>query len=108
MSTVNPSSVLGAYKAASQTGAMGGSGGIVDQSAKLEGPSFGDILKTATNSAIDAQKSSEKASADAVLGKGDLTDVVASVNNAEMTLNLFLAVRDKMVDAYNQISRTQI
>jgi flagellar hook-basal body complex protein FliE len=108
MSTINPSSALGAYKAASQTGALGGSGGIVDQSAKLEGPSFGDVLKTATQSTIDSQKTSEKTSADAVLGKADLTDVVNAVNNAEMTLNLFLAVRDKMIDAYNNITRTQI
>jgi len=105
MSTVN--SALGAYKAASQSGTSA-VGGIVDQSAKLDGPSFGDLLKTASQKTIDAQKTSEKASADAVLGKADLTDVVNAVNNAEATLNLFLAVRDKVIDAYEQISRTQI
>ena len=105
MSTVN--NVLGAYKAASQAG-TGAAGGLVDQSAKLEGPSFGDLLKTASNKVIEAQKSSEKASADAVLGKADLTDVVNAVNNAEATLNMFLAVRDKVIDAYEKISRTQI
>lgn len=108
MTAINPSSVLGAYKAASQTGA-GGTGGVLDQVAtKTEGPSFGDILKQATQSTINAQKTSEKASADAVMGKADLTDVVNAVNNAEVTLNMFLAVRDKMIDAYNQIQRTQI
>lgn len=106
MSSVN--NVLGAYKAASQAGSGAGIGGIVDQSAKLEGPSFGDLLKGASQKTIDAQKSSEKVSADAVLGKADLTDVVASVNNAEASLNMFLAVRDKVIDAYNNITRTQI
>lgn len=106
MSTVN--NVLGAYKAASQAGSGTGVGGIVDQSAKLEGPSFGDLLKSASQKTIDAQKTSEKASADAVLGKADLTDVVNAVNNAEATLNMFLAVRDKVIDAYEKISRTQI
>ena len=81
MSAVN--SALGAYKAASQTGVGSGAGGIIDQNAKLEGPSFGDLLKTASQKTIDAQKTSEKASADAVLGKADLTDVVNAVNNAE-------------------------
>jgi flagellar hook-basal body complex protein FliE len=107
MSTINPASALGAYKAASQVGGMGG-GGIVNESAQLEGPSFGDMLKTAAQKTIDSQKASETASAAAVTGKADLTDVVNAVNNAEMTLNLFLAVRDKMIDAYTQITRTQI
>jgi flagellar hook-basal body complex protein FliE len=108
MTAINSNAALGAYKAASQMGA-GGSGGIVDQVAtKTQGPSFGDILKNATQSTIDAQKTSEVASANAVLGKADLTDVVNAVNNAEVTLNMFMAVRDKMIDAYNQINRTQI
>jgi flagellar hook-basal body complex protein FliE len=106
MSTVN--SAIGAYNAASQAGGLG-KGGVLDQVAtKSDGPSFGDILKNATQGVIDAQKTSEKASADAVLGKADLTDVVNAVNNAEMSLNTFLAIRDKMLEAYNQISRTQI
>ncbi|MDB5477650.1 MAG: fliE [Alphaproteobacteria bacterium] len=108
MTAINPGAALGAYKAASQIGA-GMGGGVVDQVAEnTSGAKFGEMLKTATQNTIDSQKSSEKVSADAVLGKADLTDVVNSVNNAEMTLTLFLAVRDKMMDAYNQISRTQI
>lgn len=107
MTAINPGTALGAYKAASQMGGTG-MGGVIDQTAQTKGASFGDILQSATQSTINNQKVSEKASADAVMGKADLTDVVNAVNNAEMTLNLFLAVRDKMVDAYNQISRTQI
>lgn len=107
MTSINPSAI-GAYGAASKLGA-GGVGGALNQVAETKtGPSFGDILKTATQGTIDSQKTSEKASADAVLGKADLTDVVNAVNNAEVTLNMFLAVRDKMIDAYNQIQRTQI
>ena len=106
MTAISPSAALGAYKAASQVGAMG-AGATIDQVA-TKGANFGDILKQATQGTIEAQKSSEVASANAVLGKADLTDVVNAVNNAEMTLNLFLGVRDKMIDAYNQISRTQI
>ena len=107
MTAINPGA-LGAYNAASQLGAgMTGSSLNTVADAKT-GPSFGDLLKTATQGTIDAQKTSETASANAVLGKADLTDVVAAVNNAEVSLNMFLAVRDKMLDAYNQIQRTQI
>jgi flagellar hook-basal body complex protein FliE len=107
MSVVN--SAIGAYNAASQAGGLGkGTGGILNQSAEVKGASFGDILKTATQGVIDSQKAGEKASAEAVIGKADLTDVVNAVNNAEMSLSMFLAIRDKMLDAYNQITRTQI
>lgn len=107
MTSINPGA-LGAYSAASKLGA--GVTGALNQTAenKLEGPSFGDMLKSATQSTIAAQKTSEKASADAVMGKADLTDVVNAVNNAEVTLNMFLAVRDKMMEAYNKIQQTQI
>ena len=108
MSTINPGA-LGAYNAASQLGAgMSGSALNTVADAKTDGPSFGDILKTAAQGTINAQKSSETASAQAVLGKADLTDVISAVNNAEVSLNMFLAVRDKIIDAYNQIQRTQI
>ena len=108
MTSINPG-VLGAYNAASKLGA-GITGGALNQTAenKLAGPSFGDMLKSATQTTIEAQKTSEKASADAVLGKADLTDVVNAVNNAEVTLNMFLSVRDKMMEAYNKIQQTQI
>lgn len=107
MTAINPGA-LGAYNAASKLGA-GGTGSALNQVADVKsGPSFGDMLKTATQNTITAQKSSEKISADAVIGKADLTDVVNAVNNAEVTLNMFLAVRDRMLDAYNKIQQTQI
>lgn len=108
MTTINPSAALSAYKAASQAGAGAGTAGVDLMANKTEGPSFGEILKTATQNTIEAQKASETVSAQAVMGKADLTDVVNAVNNAEVTLNMFLSVRDKMIDAYNTISRTQI
>jgi len=71
-------------------------------------PSFGDILKSSISSAIDAQHNSEKVSGQALVGKADMTDVMQSLNNAEMALNTVLAVRDRVVQAYDQIMRTSI
>jgi len=72
------------------------------------GPSFGDVLKTAAQSAIDAQHHSEKVSAQGLIGKADMTDVLQAINNAEVALNTVLAVRDRVVQAYEQIMRTSI
>lgn len=79
-----------------------------DGQPKTEGPSFGDVLKNSVQSAIDAQHTSEKVSAKALVGQADMTDVLQAVNNAEMALNTVLAVRDRLVQAYETVMRTQI
>ncbi len=72
------------------------------------GPSFGAVLEQAAKSAIGTVRAGEQMSAQAVLGKADLTDVVQAVNNAEMTLQTVTAVRDKVVSAYQEILRMPI
>ncbi len=74
----------------------------------VNAPSFGDVLKQSLTSAMDAQHNSEKVSAQALVGKADMTDVMQALNNAEMALNTVLAVRDRVVQAYDQIMRTSI
>ena len=69
---------------------------------------FGDLVKAGMNSAIDAQHHGEKISGLALAGKADMTDVLQALNNAEMALNTVLALRDKVVQAYNDVMRTQI
>jgi flagellar hook-basal body complex protein FliE len=70
---------------------------------KGNGTGFADILKSAFQGAIDAQKQGEAASLSAVTGKADINGVVTAVNNAELTLQTVLAVRDKVVAAYQEI-----
>jgi flagellar hook-basal body complex protein FliE len=79
-----------------------------DSAVPAGGPSFGDILKQSTQGAIDAQHKSEQTAAAAVLGKADMTDVLQAVNDAELALNTVLAVRDRVVQAYEQVLRTPI
>lgn len=70
------------------------------------GVSFGDILKQAAEGAIASQHKSEQVSGAALAGKADMTDVMQAVTEAEMALNTVLAVRDKVVQAYEQVMRT--
>jgi flagellar hook-basal body complex protein FliE len=72
------------------------------------GVSFGALLKQSTQSAIDAQYTSEKVAAKAVLGKADMTEVLQAVNDAEIALNTALAIRDRLVQSYQEIMRTPI
>ena len=72
------------------------------------GPSFGDVLKQSMQSAINAQQKSEEVSAAALAGKADVTDLLQAVTDAEIALKTVLAVRDKVVQAYEQVMRTPI
>ncbi len=70
------------------------------------GAAFGDLLKKSLESAVDMQHKSEKVSGAALAGKADMTDVLQAVTDAEMALNTVLAVRDKVVQAYEAVMRT--
>jgi flagellar hook-basal body complex protein FliE len=75
---------------------------------QAEGPSFGAMLQEATSQSIDTLRTGEDMTAKGVLGKADLADVVAAVNNAEMTLQAVVTVRDRVIGAYQEILRMPI
>lgn len=88
----------------------GGEGGPETQAmpASGSGDSFADMLKSAGEQAVGALERSEQVSVQASVGKAELTDVVQAVNNAEMALQTVVAVRDRVIDAYQQIIRMPI
>jgi flagellar hook-basal body complex protein FliE len=69
---------------------------------------FGQMLSQALQDTVDAAKTSEQMSAKAVAGKADVTEVVTAVNNAEMALDTVVAVRDRVISAYQEIMRMPI
>jgi flagellar hook-basal body complex protein FliE len=44
----------------------------------------------------------------AITGKADLNDVIVAVNDAEMTLQTVVGLRDRMIQAYQEILRMPI
>ena len=98
------SNALGAYNNAAK---IGGSGNTLD-ARDTAGPSFSDLVTTGIEKAIDVQKTSETVSADAVLGRADLNDVVQAISNAEATLDMVVSIRDRIIDAYETILRMPI
>ncbi len=69
---------------------------------------FSDFLRQKTVESIDTLKTGEKMSARAVTGEADITDVVSAVTSAELTLQTVVAVRDRMISAYQEIMRMPI
>ena len=70
--------------------------------------SFGAMVETMVSDAGQSLRAAEVASANHVAGKGDLIDVVTAIGAAETALDTVVAVRDKMVSAYQEIMRMQI
>jgi flagellar hook-basal body complex protein FliE len=72
------------------------------------GGAFAAMVDTIVTQAVETGRTAEAASADLVRGKAELVDVVTAVNAAEMSLETLVAVRDKVIAAYQDIMRMPI
>lgn len=72
------------------------------------GTDFAGLVKDGIKSAIDTAKKGEAMSIQGLSGKADIRDVVAAVNNAQLTLQTVVSVRDKVINAYNFIMQMPI
>lgn len=70
--------------------------------------SFSSLLKEGLQSAVDSQYKAESMKMEATVGKVDLSDLVTAVSNAELTLNTVVAIRDRVISAYQDIIRMPI
>lgn len=99
----NPAAAANAYASMAKTGSAAADIGKV-----ASGPSFGDMLKNAAVTSIQTMRAGEVASARAVTGQANLPEVVQAVNAAELTLQTVVAVRDRVIGAYQEVMRMPI
>ena len=93
----------GAYANMAKIGGIG-----AGESAQAGPASFGDLLKNAVVNSIETMQRGERMSAQAVTGNASLPDVVRAINSADSTLNMVVAVRDRLIGAYQEIMRMPI
>jgi flagellar hook-basal body complex protein FliE len=74
----------------------------------VPGAGFGELVRSAVMSAERTTKAAETAMVNQVTGRGDLVDVVTAVAAAEATLETVVAVRDQVIQAYQDILRMPI
>lgn len=82
--------------------------GVADAGQAKPAGGFGQMLTEALQNTVEAAKTSEAVSAKAVAGKADVTEVVTAVTNAEVALDTVMAVRDRVISAYQEILRMPI
>jgi flagellar hook-basal body complex protein FliE len=72
------------------------------------GADFSDALRSAVDSALDTGHEAEAQSMKAITQGGNVTEVATALSRAELTLQTATAVRDRMLQAYQDIMRIQI
>jgi flagellar hook-basal body complex protein FliE len=102
-----PSVAAAAYQALAKIGAETGAASGAN-AAGAAAPNFSEFLTNAMHESVGAMKQGETAAVSQVAGKADIVDVVSAVNNAEITLDTVVAVRDKVIQAYQSIMQMPI
>jgi|SRR5580698_7673549 flagellar hook-basal body complex protein FliE len=103
--TIAPSAATAAYQALAKLGESGASSATGGTG--LTG-NFGDFLSSAMKDAAGTIQQGETQATQQVAGKGDIVNVVQAVNSAELTLDTVVAVRDKVIAAYQSIMQMPI
>lgn len=80
-----------------------------DESGASEGPSFQDTLEDAIDS-VDASQKKADAEVEAFVAgeKENVHDVMISMNQAELHFQLMTEVRNKSLEAYQELMRMQV
>ena len=83
--------------------------GTKETNTRSDGEDFGTILKKSLKELNDQQKEGQKAMADIATGQvKDLHQAALAINKAELSMKMMLEVRNKAINAYKEILRTQI
>jgi len=70
--------------------------------------SFGAALQQAVGDAVAQGHAAEQQAQAAITGTGNITEVVTALARAELTLQSATAIRDRVVQAYQQIMQMPI
>jgi flagellar hook-basal body complex protein FliE len=114
MSDIRFSQAAGAYQDALKAAqriiskAGGDDAGDTDSSSPVSGQSFLDMVGHSLSTSVNAGYKSENVAAQALTGKADLTDVITAVSDAEASLNTVVAIRDRVISAYQDIIKMTI
>lgn len=92
----------------SPAGAAGAYARVQAGGAPPDAAGFSGTLSRALQGMVDAGKQADAQSAGAIAGTGNLTDTVTAVARAELSLQTAVAVRDRVVQAYQEIMRMPI
>jgi len=89
----------GVFQALSQGGKSSG---------KANAKNFADLLAEKIQQANTAGEVADQKAAELLVGKGSIHDTMIALEEADISLRLVGTVRDKVIGAYQELSRMQI
>ena len=81
---------------------------VADGTNAAQGPSFGAVLKDVVNTVTEAGRKSDAQTQSVAAGKANIVDVVTAVAETETAIEALVSVRDKVIQAYEEIMRMPI
>jgi flagellar hook-basal body complex protein FliE len=79
-----------------------------NSAAKGSGKNFADLLAEKIQEANTAGEVADQKAAELLVGKGSIHDTMIALEEADISLRLVGTVRDKVIGAYQELSRMQI
>lgn len=73
-----------------------------------KGPSFGSMVENALAGMMEKGQDADGKAMQMAAGKADLVDVVTAVAETEVAVETLVSVRDKVIQAYEEIFRMPI
>lgn len=91
-------------------GGVGASGNLdTKKTDSPESATFADTLSESLDKVNDLQKEADKAIEDFATGKTrNIHETMIAVNKADLAFRLTMQVRNKIVEAYQEVMRTQV
>lgn len=83
-----------------------GEGGTAPAAAA--GAGFGAVLERAIADTVATAKQADRAAAAAMVGEANVTEVVTAIARAELALQTTAAIRDRVIQAYQDVMRMPI
>jgi flagellar hook-basal body complex protein FliE len=105
MGAVPAATAAARYAATALTPAGEGAAAAAETAA---GTGFGALLERAVTGTVAAARNSDRAAMEAIAGGGDVTSVVTAVARAELALQTAVAIRDRVIQAYQDVMRMPI
>ena len=100
-----PSVAAGAYanvaRLADPSAGLGKAAGVGGEGGNAS--SFSAMLKDALNSVSETGRKSDAQTQSMIAGKADMVDVVTAVSETEVAVETMVAVRNKVIEAYQSI-----
>ncbi|MCK7614856.1 flagellar hook-basal body complex protein FliE [Roseibium sediminicola] len=79
-----------------------------DTTPQAEAVDFGKMVQEAVGTVVDKGREADNKAVGLIEGKADVVDVVTAIAETEVALETMVAVRDRVISAYEEIMRMPI